>query len=258
MLFKFTDQAVGDQTLMLYWRVAIRLRDHLKKLPRLEAPKAEVTLRGIKNSGPAADISEHARAATSGTVTFTLQTLPEEQLEVLALRFRPFFAQGEKVNYLAMLALLGRCNEHLRPRLKALRGFWESAAFWQTMKLTGHTLPVDAENVITTAFYSKYFHVEPEKQQRADLYRKSLGDDLFEVALVSSVWQRSRMVVDLLPNIERHLLNQGLLSAEEASRTPAPERQFVQVTREFGAGAMTVLAPEEVGMGLPVSLSLLP
>lgn len=216
-------------------------------------PKAELQLRGVGRLGPDAGLNAQAQSSTSGSVTFTLQTLPEEQFEVLALRFRPFFAKGERVNYLSILSMLGRDNERFRPRLKELRGHWEAAAFWHTMKLAGHSLPVDAENIITTAFYSKYFHVEADKQIKAEQYRKSLGDDLFEVALVSSVWQRSRQVVGLLPNVETHLLEQGALTVGEVASVAPPPRSFVQVTKELGPGAVKILSLQEAGMAFPTS-----
>lgn len=253
MRLTFRDQSAGDEVLLLFWRVARRLRDYLEKLPELKESHAQLHLSGVGKLGPNTDLSVQAQHATAGSVTFTLQTLPEEQFEVLALRFRPFFAKGERVNYLSILSMVGRDNEKLRPRLKELRHHWETAAFWHSMKFAGFSLPVDAENIITTAFYSKYFHVEAEKQSKAEEYRKSLGGDLFEVAVVSSVWQRSLLVVGLLPNIETHLLEQGVLTQEEVNTVAPPPRSFVKVTKELGPGGVQVLSLEEAGMVLPTS-----
>ncbi|MCU0926602.1 MAG: hypothetical protein MUF44_11385 [Hydrogenophaga sp.] len=71
------------------------------------------------------------------------------------------------------------------------------------------TPPVQAEEVIKVGLYSRYFHLNLEHRERALAYEKALGADLFRIALVSSVWQRANIVIEVATEMEDHLVELG-------------------------------------------------
>ncbi|RYF58220.1 MAG: hypothetical protein EOO27_13200 [Comamonadaceae bacterium] len=236
-MLEFVDPDRANQTLALYWRMSRRLQEALKALPQLEPPIVKLDATAPK-AAALLGVEEFIRQSSGGKVSMTFQTLPQMQFEVLALRFRPFFAQNEQIHFLSILKLLGHKNEQAREPLGKLKEQWNGAAFWTMVQMVNPHVKVDADSVIRIGFYSKYFHVEPDKLLEAEKYRKAMGDDLFEIALVSSVWERSRVVVMLALAIEPYLLRVGAITQKEIDDSPPADRESITVEHAVGPGAI--------------------
>ena len=167
-------------------------------------------------------------------------SLPDEVFEVLALRFRPFFAQNERTYFLNILSLLDRKNPHLRGQTKDLREQWRRAVFWGRMGMTASDTKVKTDDIISIGFYSKYFHVAADKLKLAEEYRRKMGSDMFDLALVSSVWERACLVVFFACELQKPLLQMGVLSQEEIDRAPMKLPLTVKWKMVGGPGALQV------------------
>ena len=133
-MLEFENPDRANLTLALYWRMSRRLEEVLNALPEFKAPTAKFDVTAPK-AAALAGVEEFIRQSLGGTVTMTFQTIPQMQFEVLALRFRPFFAQDEQIHFLSILKLLGHRNERVREQVKQLKGQWNGAAFWTAMHM---------------------------------------------------------------------------------------------------------------------------
>lgn len=110
------------------------------------------------------------------------------------------------------------------------------------MGLPKNSPAVTADEIISAGFYSRYFHVSHDRRQEAKAYEKSLGPDIFRVALVSSVWQRSALTLYVSDEIQDWLLENDLLSNDlisaAAQRPMQPER--IDLNLKGGVGAIHV------------------
>jgi hypothetical protein len=249
---KFRNQAEGEKRLLLYWEAAQPLKQVLADLP----PLGSGFPLSMKLTAPAAagfrpqTLEELACTAGSSELTVTLPSLPEPLFERLALRFRPFYAQKEATNFLALLKMLADMNEDLRAHRDHLKERWQRAVFFGAMGMPNTTPPVDAEQLIMAGFYSRYFHLSDEARDLADRYEAAMGKDMFKAAVVSSVWQHSKLVLGLADELERYLVETELLPEEapaafrDGYRSPSTT---VTLSLEGGVGAIQLV--ERKGQG---------
>lgn len=242
---RFGSQLEGEATLLLSWRTAQRLRRVVDELPPLgpsipftvtaDFPRAAVP--------PNASVEDVLAIAESINLELVFPNLPENLFERLALRFRPFYAQQDETHFLSVLALIGAQNEDLRPVTSKFKDRWKNAIFWGAMGMPLKALSVNAENVIKAGFYSTYFHVSRTSQQECEAYEAALGRDIFRVAVVSSVWQRSRVVLEFIDGlVEPYLLARGILSVTEWEQERAPHLQpeVIRLKAWGGKGSLQI------------------
>lgn len=136
----------------------------------------------------------------------------------------------------------------IRPWTRSLRKRWRNAVFWGGMGMTADDLPVETDRIISIGFYSKYFHVEQDKISLADEYRKKMGSEIFEVALISAVWERSKLVVGVANALQPQLVAQGVLSQDEVELKPVKLPEVVKLQFSGGPGALKLF---EVGGAVP-------
>lgn len=241
-MLEFENQKEAEQTLLLFWRVAMRLSVATDQLPAVDT-RFHMRLEKGKVLG---SLSETLESSARSILKIGFQTLPEEQFEVLALRFRPFFAQSEDVHFLKILSLLDRKNPQVRLQTKELRESWRHAVFWGKMALSFEELRVKADAVISIGFYSKYFHVEAEKLALADEYRSKMGSEMFDVALQSAVWHRACLVVALARGLQQPLFSLGALTQEEIDAKPLKLPPILEFQLEGGPGALEIREPGEL------------
>lgn len=244
-MLKFDNQVDGEKTLLMFWRAAMRLRSATEKLPNLKGFPISLHLQGAKNMN---SIDKTLESASMAKLEISFPMLPEDQFEVLALRFRPFFAQTEKINFMNLLSLLDKNNRHVRTWTKSLRKRWRDAVFWGGMGMTAEDLPVETDRIISVGFYSKYFHVEQDKISLADEYREKMGADIFEVALISAVWERAKLVVGVANSLQPQLVAQGVLSQDEVDLKPIKRPEVVKLQLSGGPGALKLF---DVGGPVP-------
>jgi hypothetical protein len=90
---------------------------------------------------------------------------------------------------------------------------------------------VTADQLIEVGFYSRYFHLTKETREKAAFYEAKLGSDRYWLALVSSVWQRSGIVVECAKFLRPVLIAQGYATEEDLAQlergTPRPHQAEV-------------------------------
>lgn len=235
-------QEAFERRLLLYWEVAQPLKHIFRELPELEEriPANMVVKLPPRKWNRQTDIADVLRASVESKLSLSFQNLPEAQFERLALRFRPFFANGEQTNFLRTIAAIAAQYEEMVPWQKSFKQRWNRAVFWGAMGMPERDPPVTADGVIDAGFYSRYFHVSPEGRKKAKAYEASLGTTMFRVALVSSVWQRSALVLSVADEIEDWLLNRGLLSeaARDEAASPAAQPERLSLEVQGGEGAI--------------------
>lgn len=237
--------AVTDQMkarLSLFWETTQPLRRVVEELPDL-SDGVRFHLRPSiprKLIARGADPFEVLSSSTSAELEVVFPNLPEALFERLALRFRPFYANDEQVNLLSILKLLAQHNVHLREWRQKRKRSWESAVFWGAMGMPNRDPPVDAEDVIRTGLYSRYFHLNVECREQALAYERSLGEGMFRIALVSSVWQRSLIVVMVAKELEGELVNHGIVDAQtvDAARAVVVEPDTISLNLSGGPGSI--------------------
>ena len=106
------------------------------------------------------------------------------------------------------------------------------------------TPPVQAEEVIRVGLYSRYFHLNSEQRQRALAYEKALGAGMFRIALVSSVWQRANIVIQVATEMEDHLVELGIVSAEAVTAAKVPYAQPDKISLKLVGGPGAIKAKE--------------
>lgn len=74
------------------------------------------------------------------------------------------------------------------------------------------------DKLITAGFYSRYFHLTKESREKAAVYEAKLGSDRYWLALVSSVWQRSGIVVECAKSLRPVLIAQGYATEERLAQ----------------------------------------
>lgn len=238
-MLEFENKAEAEETLLLFWKVAMRLQAVTIQLPeptprgvlRVERGRVHDTLERTIESGERSVLEVH------------FPSLSDEVFEVLALRFRPFFAQNERTYFMNILSLLDRKNPQFRDQTRDLREQWRRAVFWGAMGMVAADTKVKTDDIINIGFYSKYFHVAPDKLKLAEEYRRRMGSDMFDLALVSSVWERACLVVHLARELQAPLLQLGVLSQEEIDSKPVRLRETVKLELVGGPGALQVHAP---------------
>lgn len=193
---------------------------------------------------PEATVVDLMNASVSSELEITFQNLPEPLFERLALRFRPFYANDEEVNLLRVLNVVSQLNEHLHPWAKERRTSWTRAVFWGSMGMPQQTPAVQAEEVIKVGLYSRYFHLNLEQRQRARAYEKALGAGIFRIALVSSVWQRANIVIQVATEMEDHLVELGIVSGDAVAAATNAFRTTGQDFFETRRGAGAIKAKE--------------
>ncbi len=231
-------------SLLLFWETACPLRRVLNDLPQLSGKfPMEVTpvVPSPKISG-AVGLTEILNSAVSATLTISLPNLPEPLFERLALRFRPFYAENEETSFTRVMNILARRNEELRTWTSGLKSKWKRAAFWGAMGLSTGGLRVNAEDVIRVGFYSPYFHVERPMADLARQYERTLGVDMFRVAVISSVWQRSLLVADTADSLEEMLIALELATPEHLAscKLTKEDPASITLTVEGRAGCIQV------------------
>lgn len=232
------------ERIFFYWEVAQPLRHVFEQLPDLEGSiplkmNVKVPLTGWTTQPSLTDIIE-ASVESSWSISF--QNLSEEQFERLALRFRPFFAQKEETNFLRTISAMAARNPEMRDWHHDLKIRWNRAVFWGAMELPSCEPPVTTDAIINAGFYSRYFHVTRAQRAEAKAYEDSLGKELYWIALASSIWQRSAIVLDVARQIERLLIHQKLKTEEELAILAAPSLQPERIVHSCygGIGAIKV------------------
>lgn len=239
------------ERLFFFWQIAQPLRHVFEELPELEKSiplqmKLKVPMRPLEEAVIVVDetaiisIEQVAELAVEARWSWSMQNLSEAQFERLALRFRPFFAQKEKTHFLTTINRMAERNPAMRDWHQDLKASWDRAAFWGAMSIPKTDLQITTDSIISIGFYSRYFHVTKEQRAEAEAYEKVLGEEMYWLALVSSVWQRSAIVLNLATQIEAALLDHKRHTKEElealAQKPVRPDR----ITQSFigGVGAV--------------------
>lgn len=232
------------QQLVLFWETAQPLKRILDILPSLgEGLHSKMQIRFPRDSwSQQATLESLMQASIESEIVTTFQNLPEDLFERLALRFRPFFANNETTSFLKVLACVARYWPELKPWQKNYKERWHRAVFWGAMEMPERTPPVKADAVIEAGFYSRYFHVSSERRIEAKKYESSLGKDIFRAALVSAVWQRSKLVIEVADEFEGALSRNGALDDETRQRALELHQQpeHIVLTLKGGPGAIQV------------------
>ncbi len=228
-------------TLALFWETAQPLKHVVAELPDISNGHKMNIKPVFPRSAlvPGASTVDLLNASVSSELELVFPNLPEPLFERLALRFRPFYANDEEVNLLKLLNFVSQLNPHLHPWKKERKASWDRAVFWGAMGMPEQTPAVKAEDVIKAGLYSRYFHVNKIHREKALAYEKSLGVGMYRIALVSSVWQRSNVVLQVANEMEQLLVGLGIVTAEavEAAKTPAVQPEEVSLKLKGGPGA---------------------
>ena len=248
---KLPDQAKDEARLSLFWEAAQLLKHVVTELPDIgQGPSLRVRpVFPLSALTPGSTIVDLMNVSVSSELEITFQNLPEPLFERLALRFRPFYANDEEINLLRVLNVVSQLNEHLHPWAKERRTSWTRAVFWGSMGMPQQTPPVQAEEVIKVGLYSRYFHLNLEHRQRALAYEKALGAGMFRIALVSSVWQRANIVIQVATEMEDHLVELGIVSAEAVAAARMPFVQPDKISLKLVGGPGAIKAKELAQLG---------
>jgi|GEM_PF-4434834 len=228
-------------TLALFWETAQPLKHVVAELPDISGGQ-RINIKPVFPRSalvPGATAVDLLNASVSSEVEIVFRNLPEPLFERLALRFRPFYANDEEVNFLKLLNFVSQLNSDLHPWKKERKAAWERAVFWGAMSMPEQTPTVKAEDVIKAGLYSRYFHVNKVHREKALAYEKSLGVGMYRIALVSSVWQRSNIVLQVVNEMEPRLVDLGVVTAEavEAAKTPAVQPEEISLKMKGGPGS---------------------
>lgn len=209
----------GDaEKLKLFYEVAQPLARLLKELPPMRNPEAKFNVTLPKDDAAVPlPIEEVFRRAGETWMLLNFPHLPEPLFERLCLRFRPFYSEKEDTKFLGITAMLKVHNPDLRAEMDRYIDRWKRAVFWGRMDMIVPTAPGNllAEDVIRVGFNSAYFHVTAAYRATARKYEEAVGRDMFRIALVSSVWERSFLVLELASALRPVLLAQGLATEDE-------------------------------------------
>lgn len=240
------DPEKNRATLALFWETAQLLKHVVAELPDIgEGPKLRLTPVFPRSAMvPGATTIDLLNAAVSSEMVLTFRNLPEPLFERLALRFRPFYANDEEVNFLRLLKFASQLNEHLHPWRQERKAAWDRAVFWGAMGMPQQSPPVKAEEVIKAGLYSRYFHLNRELRDKAMAYEKSLGVGMFRIALVSSVWQRSNIVVQVATEMEAQLVDLGIVSEEAVAASKIPVVQPEEISFKLLGGPGSIQAKD--------------
>jgi hypothetical protein len=226
------------ERIFFYWEVAQPLRHVFEQLPALEGSipikmNVKAPLNGWSKQP---NFSDLIGASVESRWSISFQNLSEEQFERLALRFRPFFAQKEETNFLRTISAMVAMNPEMRDWHHDLKTRWNRAVFWGAMGLPASDPPVTTDAIINAGFYSRYFHVTRERRAEAKAYEDCLGTELYWTALVSSVWQRSAIVLDVARQIEDLLIHQKLKTEEELATLKTRIHQPERIVQSYYGG----------------------
>lgn len=224
------------EQLLLFYEMSIPLARVLSEIGPIENPK--MTLRPtfkISELSPTPDIAEIINKAHSTEMVIRFRNISEATFERLALRFRPFFLEGEQTKFLEILNILKAKNPELHPELNAFKESWQKAVFGNRigLRVPDSLVTVNAERLIRIGFYSKYFHSDSKIRAEAVRYETALGKETYWVALISSVWERAQLVATFAVQLRQLLLDQGfateadLALIEEGDGYPTGE--FVEI-----------------------------
>ena len=122
--------------------------------------------------------------------------------------------------------------EQLRQWAKRGLSMWDSAVFWGRIQVHDRPLPVVAEEVIKICLNSWYFHLDLAKIELAEKYEAELGAGLLRVALVSSVWQRSKLICTVADQIAILLLHVGAMRHDEIEELKTYKEQPERIIHE--------------------------
>lgn len=239
-----------EQRLLLFWEVAQPLGRLLPELPD-NSNGVRMTIRGTTPvSGPDSTPSqaELLNQASSSELELAFPNLSEAQFEQLALRFRPFFMNDEETYFPKILNLLSDLNPRLRGWVDWNKEQWGKAVFWGAMGMPNTNPPVKADDIIRAGFYSRFFHVKQNMREKAKEYETALGRDMFRVALVSSVWRRSELVVSAADYLEGCLMADGVLSGElvRELKSPPDNPTELKLVMQGGPGSILFSAQSQV------------
>lgn len=210
---------------LLFIETAQRLREAVEKLPKLSLRAKLLLMIPADEVGGSSSVEELVSSADSVSPELDLPNLSEAQFEQLALRFRPFMLNNEKVNFEYIVNLLNARNPDMRAHLAPYSKRWEQAIFWGAIGLSHfeHSdKQLTADELIGCGFYSQYFHLNLEKRARALRMKAALGVDRYWAALVSSVWARAQVVVDLSKALRIVLIAQGYATEDQLRAIEAP------------------------------------
>lgn len=247
---KLRNPAQDEQRLLLFWEVAQPLERLLAELPDT-SQGVRMTMSGTTPLAAVRDSSSQAELlnkASASQLELAFPNLPENQFEQLALRFRPFFMNDEETYLPKILNLLGDLNPELRDWVEWYKERWEKAVFWGAMGMPSTTPPVRADDIIRAGFYSRYFHVKRNMREKAKEYEATLGKDMFRVALVSSVWRRSELVVSAANHLEDVLMQDGILDDKlmREARTAPEQPDEIKLVLSGGPGSLLFGAQSQV------------
>lgn len=230
--FVFADKEKDIKALILFWNVSKPLSRILDTLPDTE--KFEASLRPVFDKAimkPGITPEEIFANAKSTEISVQFNNLSEPLFERLVFRFRPFYMKTEPV-YFFKITKLFEHNSFLAPELEAMQLSWENAVFWGAMGMPNHEPQINAEEVIKIGLYSRYFHFDVTKRQKALEYEKLLGADMFRVALVSSVWKRSQLVIQLANGVEKFLYKNGYITDADLAGEIINENPFITLRKK--------------------------
>lgn len=236
---------VFERRLALFWEVAQPLKLVFRELPELSAGfpatmRIKFPTAGLE-SPP--DLTDLVHRSVESAIALSFPNLPEELFERLALRFRPFFAQGEETHFLRVISSIAGRDRQLARWQQDLKKRWHRAVFWGAMAMPERTPPVTPDAIINAGFYARYFHVSHDRRREARTYEESLGADIFRVALVSSVWQRSGLVIEVANQIQDWLVANSLLddAAIAVAADPGRQPERIQLNLTGGVGAVRLM-----------------
>ena len=238
-LLEFEEQREGNERLLLFVRASVPLQKVTLELPEINDQfihlHGSATVRNSDLNNQVTTVTV-LNSAIQSSMNIEFSGLPEAVFERLVLRFRPFYAKDDKTNFSKFLTLIARKNLELRDWCSEWRVKWERAVFWRAMGMPTQVPKVNAEKVIEAAFYARYFHFETAKEDQVLAYEAALGKGLLRTAIVSSVWQRSLLVVNLAEEIRAYLSRAGLLSDKEWSAILASYDQPSKYTLSVQGG----------------------
>lgn len=128
-------------------------------------------------------------------------TLDEPVLERLLLRFRPFWLEGEQVNFLYVLSQLGRERPEYQPWLRAVRNDWNQCLFFMQIGDVRLTPAI----VLKAALNADYFHFDENAAAELRELQRVFGASCVRAALVTTVWHRADLICKFADEIEATL-----------------------------------------------------
>jgi hypothetical protein len=245
MRLQLRDAAVDIEKLRLFYETAQPLARLLVELPPMRDPRVTFRVQSRMDTLSQPMSVEKLLQDAESKMVLDFPHLPEPLFERLCLRFRPFYMEKEDTNFLGITQLLKAQNPELRANMDARIKRWDGAIFWGRMAMKAPSAPgkIEAEDVIKAGFYSSYFHVTAKRRAAARAYEAALGPATFRIALVSSVWERSFLVVKLAAELRDVLLAQGWATQAELLSYDSESAFFrdTQLIVEAGGGRVTAI-----------------